>query len=644
MTSVKRRFKRWRRRIRRNKYTVLSVLGLIALLSVYGAILARDVLAAKHTLDLAQGSLNTAAKSAKDARGVNATVYFKRAEGNFLEAREMLNKPSLKLIEPLPIIGHNIHAVTSLATAGTEVARTGQFLSKALACFPSRDGKPDFGLVDGTVNLRPFIDAQPYAKEAATHALLAGAEFKKVPHGLLLPLIDNARDRLGQGIEELKNTAVTINKALDIMPTILGSKEKRSYFLAIQNNAELRATGGLIGNYGIITVENGTFSLGAFDQISALIRADQKPAEAPQDFADRYSQFKGTSMWQNVNMSPDFPTVSKVLLGMYKDTMGEDLDGVISIDPIGLKYLLKAIGPVYVPDIAATINAGNVVNWTLVEAYDKYQVRQERKDSLKDVSKAIWERILSGKVQDRSKLPTQFVSALQDKHLMLFSTDREEQKAFESLGYAGALKPTTGDYLQVLMQNHSANKIDTYLHEDISYQLSLNEDGSAHAKAIIKITNNAPKTGLPPNVAGKNPLGTEGGASRTYLSLYVPKGAQLMDVTVDGKPGEPEIGHERDKTVFSHYLSIEPGSSTVASFSYDLPKALVFNNGKAYYILDHQAQQVINHATMSLSIELPKGFDAISLPAGARKQGRRIALNKTLVRDDQFVLGLSRNR
>ncbi len=613
----------------------------ILLVLAYGVVLASDLIEAKQSLSQGKDNLQSAYQEVEKADLVEAERYLEKAKDNFLGASKTLNSPSVSVLSPVPVVNENLLALRQLASTGLEVTLAGKSLTQASTKF-LKNGKVDFGFNNGQIDLQPIIAAKPYVDEANSHILKAAAEYDKIPHGNLIPPIKRACDELGGQLPRLRDITANAKKSFDLLPEMLGTNGKRRYFLAVQNNAELRATGGLIGNYGIISVENGRLALDSFDQISKLERKNQPPVEIPKGYIPIYARFKGTSMWQNVNMSPDFPTVGRLLVKLYKSADGEDLDGVISVDPVGLQYLLGAIGPVQVPKTVTSIDASNVVDWTLIKAYDIYRIGQERKDFLKDVANAVWERLLTGQVSNRPKLVAQFAGALSDKHMIFYSEHKDEQKLFEDMGYADALIPTICDYLQVVAQNHGANKLDVYLHENIDYAISLHGDGSASAKVTVKLTNKAPKFGLPPEVAGMlNPLAAQGGSSRTYLSIYVPKDAQLMDVTIDGKPGNPDVDHEKGKAVFSQYLDIAPGASSKVSFTYNLPKALRFDGEKKEYILDCQTQPMINNPNIALSIKLPKGFNVLDLPAGARKQGERVALNKMLTKDERFVLSIS---
>jgi hypothetical protein len=228
--------------------------------------------------------------------------------------------------------------------------------------------------------------------------------------------------------------------------------------------------------------------------------------------------------------------------------------------------------------------------------------------------------------------------------MAVYSADEREQKVAENLGYAGAITPTSSDYLQVLMQNHGANKIDVYMHEKYGYAIKLRPDGSALAKISVGISNKAPASGLPQYVSGENPLGAKGGYSNIWLNVYAPKGAQLLAARADGKNGDVDVGFEKDKSVFSEYLEVAPGAGRTAEFAYELPSVLVFDGDQIRYTLDLQSQPVINKPDIALDIEAPEGFEFSQLPPGFVRKGRNVFYKGVLAKDETFEFGLIDNR
>ncbi|HCG99366.1 MAG TPA: hypothetical protein DE036_06115, partial [Actinobacteria bacterium] len=284
------------------------------------------------------------------------------------------------------------------------------------------------------------------------------------------------------------------------------------------------------------------------------------------------------------------------------------------------------------------------VEWTLVKAYKDFPERDTRKDFLSDIAQAVWGRITTGQVADKSKLIEQFGLALSEKHMALYSTNEKEQKIAESLGYAGELIPTTNDYLQVVMQNHGANKVDVYMYEDIRHAIELRPDGSGLATLSIKISNKTPASGLPTYVTGENSLGAKGGLSNTWLNVFVPKGAQLLSAKINGERSVIDISCEKDKTVFSRYVIVPRGASKTVELSYELPYVLIFDKSGIHYTFDWQAQPVINKPTVTSRVTIPDSFAISELPDGFARKGHNAVYAGTLKKDKSFNFGLIDNR
>jgi hypothetical protein len=81
-----------------------------------------------------------------------------------------------------------------------------------------------------------------------------------------------------------------------------------------------------------------------------------------EDYASNYERFRsGGRFWTAINVMPDFPSVSREILGAYEEATGERLDGVIVADPFALAALLKSTEPIDLPGYGVQIDAGNVV-------------------------------------------------------------------------------------------------------------------------------------------------------------------------------------------------------------------------------------------------------------------------------------------
>ena len=64
-------------------------------------------------------------------------------------------------------------------------------------------------------------------------------------------------------------------------------------------------------------------------------------AEQQQIYSTRLGKYM-----QDVNLTPDFPTAAATAQAMWERKTGQRVDGVISMDPVALGYVLDATGPV----------------------------------------------------------------------------------------------------------------------------------------------------------------------------------------------------------------------------------------------------------------------------------------------------------
>ncbi len=63
-------------------------------------------------------------------------------------------------------------------------------------------------------------------------------------------------------IDDAKSAADSANLAAKLLPDMLGQKGTRRYLLLVQNNAEIRSTGGIPGSFAILKAKNGKLSMG----------------------------------------------------------------------------------------------------------------------------------------------------------------------------------------------------------------------------------------------------------------------------------------------------------------------------------------------------------------------------------------------
>src|SRR4029079_14173847 len=114
---------------------------------------------------------------------------------------------------------------------------------------------------------------------------------------------------------------------------------------------------------------------------------------APEDYKHRYGPSHPENMIQNVTLSPDFPSVAQVIEGVYPQTGGQPVDGVISMDPIALAQFLRLPGPVRVPDYNVELTPDNIADILLQQQYVMFPDSSVRAEFLKAVVRAVFDRL-----------------------------------------------------------------------------------------------------------------------------------------------------------------------------------------------------------------------------------------------------------
>jgi hypothetical protein len=623
-----------------------TIAGIIVCVIIYALLLIPPVKSARENLQSGQSNLMAAYTQAVEGKIQDAAGSFKKAETELGSADAALNSGVFFPLQIIPIASNNLKAARNLTKAGYHIAVAGGLTTEAfLQGSDSKTGaNSGINKLDlfnkGQINFAALNSLALNADKITYHMNYAAKMYGETPKNYLLTPISEATKKFGQKIPQLRQASKALRAFAGILPGFLGGNGNRSYFLAIQNNAELRATGGLIGNYGIVTFAGGKILMNEFNEIHALQKPNLKPVSMPKEFMARYGRYNSNGMWLNVNMSPDFPTTGYLISKLYENATGRKVDGVITIDPVALKYILEVMGPVTVVGMdgrSTTIDSDNVIDETLVKAYEQFAERSDRKNYLAEVAMTVWFRMITGDF-DITGVAKKMAVAFEEKHMAIYSKYADEQKLIEELGYGGSIKKTDGDYLQVLMQNHGANKLDIYTHQMIDYNITIDKNNSAQVVAKVSIENGAQPERLPDYVAGDSGV-VPRGYSNIWLNLFAPKGTQLIKTTLDGRDVLVEVGHEKDRAVFSQYVKVKPGTQSTVSFTYNVPNVVTEGKNGPEYNLNLQTQPVINPPAVSLTIKSPKGFTEI--PKLCTKEGNVASYQSWVTKDTQFKFKLA---
>ena len=543
-----------------------AVLVVLALLVVVVAWTSVALLQARS--DVAQA--RTALAQARDAEDRTAAASsLAEAERELRRAAGRLQQPGPRVAAAVPLAGRSIDAAGATAQAGAVVAdEAGNVLSAV----------PDELLVGGQLDLQGVSAVEQALRVAAERtqgpvARLVGLELAATP----APLADGVREAQA----ELADVPTTLGRAADALGGlrgVLGGERERRLLIILQNNAELRATGGLVSVFAEATARDGAVEVAAFREVEDVAAAPSEAelVPAPDDYRALFAPYKaGTTLWKNVNMAPDVPTSSGVLAAVARESLGEAPDAIVWLDVPAIAAVLRATGPVSLPD-GSRLSADDAVPRLLSQAYedagDTAGGQQRRREELRAAADAVLGRLLApGADVDAVELARQLGTTARGRHLAVWSSVPEEQRQLVAGGAAGAVAADDGDLVAAATHNLGdgadfGNKLDFYSRRLVSVRVEVGRD-AAVVEQELTIRNTAPASGLPFYVAGlRRP-----GVLNQLVTLAVPADAELELFRRGDLPIPVEPRPLGDHVVVLDAASLPPGRTMTWHLRYRLP-------------------------------------------------------------------------
>jgi len=554
-----------------------------------------------------------------DAEG--AAEAFDRAGASFAQARSATGGAIGWMARAVPFVGANARVAHALADAGADAAEAGSHLTDAVR-----------GLPGGFEALAPSRGAVPLAAlqritpdVTAASGLIAGGLFdlERSPDGFLLGPVSSARE---QALETFTGASGTLRAAsglLEAAPDLAGGRGPRRYFFGASNPAELRGTGGLIGAFAIVTVDDGRFRISPFAPIQTLhdFPARKMPAPSP-DYRENYDQFGGAGDWSNLNLTPDFPSAARAILSLYQANTGRPLDGVIVADPVALSSVLRVTGPTPVPHLGVSIDADNVVAFTEERAYSLFQTQPERKEVLGAAASVALERFLGmgGNGVERIRALTEAASG---GHIVMYAKDPAAERGLETAGVAGALTvPSGGDALAVVVNSASGSKVDYWSTRSVDYRVQLQSQGDARTTTDVTLHNAAPSKGEPRYVIGPFPhLGLAPGDMRSLVSIYCVPGCRGFGATRNGNTIGVRLGSELGFRWYQDVPVIHPGDSSTFHLGTVVPGVWQGDDHGGTYVLRYLDQPTTHPTQLRVEVTAPPGMSITSTSMPMRVQG-----------------------
>jgi hypothetical protein len=512
---------------------------------------------------------------AGDVSGAKTTA--KSLQQHAHRAHLLSSGPAWATAASVPYAGEPFTTIRGAAAAVAELAD--EALPGLIEATDGLDPKT-LRTMDGGFDIAKIATAAPAIHRASVSASRASADVSRLPAHSWLHSSNNARGSLSAQLAQLAGTLQGADRAAQIIPPMLGSTGAQRYFVAFQNDAEARGTGGLPGSFAIVVASAGTVRFTDFED-DGYLGTTPTGIDLGEDFNSAYGYMDSTSLYVNTNVSANFPYAAQTWAAMWQAKTGERVDGAIAVDPTALSYLLKATGPTALPD-GTKITAQDVVALTQSTAYARFSNQADRKQFLLSIAKAVSERLLDPSAPSAA-LVKEAGKAGSERRLLIWTVDPAIEQQLVRSGLSGAILQTPDPYAGFTVNNAGGNKLDYYLDRRMTWTAE-GCGGYRTVTASLALTNSAPTSGLPPYVDGRlnGPnFNASPGDNSELVSFYGTSGGNLLSATIDGQPAsganvQRELGHP----VYRVGVEIPAGESRVVTFTIREP-----NNGAPITVL-----------------------------------------------------------
>ncbi|WP_159500205.1 DUF4012 domain-containing protein [Microbacterium sp. 18062] len=546
-------------------WALLALLVLTAAAAVWLGI--RGYLAYSH-LRAAESAARSLAADIGDPASVVERIPAVSADT--AAARQLTSDPIWEAAEGLPWVGEQLAAVATVAAAVDDVVGSALEPLVGIASDFSVDAlRP----VDGRFDLSGFAEMHTAAAASADQIARATTSLENVDRGALLPPLASSVDDVAALLDMVHTGADAVSRATALMPAMLGQDGPRDYLVVFQNNAEWRSLGGIVGAMAMIHTEGGSISLTAQASSSDFTKYEDPVL----DIGDLTSVagVKPAQFIQNATQAPSFPLAARISQEMWARETGVHVDGVLSLDPVALSYLLAATGPVTLPT-GDVLTADNAVQLLLNDVYQRYERPADQDAFFEAAAASVFDALASGS-GDPTALVSALVQAGEENRLLLWNADETDQAVLDGTTLQGLLPVTDAEQTAfgVYVNDGTGSKMDYYMGLDTGVTWCSDTEGSPDALLTVRLRDEAPAdaASLPSYITGNGTFGVPAGITRTLTYLYLPAGSSVVSSSATGGSSTPGFGTGSDqgRTVLIWATDLAPGEEATATVRVQTP-------------------------------------------------------------------------
>ncbi len=451
-------------------------------------------------------------------------------------ARELTSDPIWRLAEGAPWVGPQLAAFRIVA------ASTDRLLEEAMAPLIEATRRTPLETLkapDGRLDMSVLTPLSGAAESSAAIAASAAGAVSDIDRAPLVGRVKVAVEEADALFTRSAGALDALSRATTLLPSMLEPGQPRTYLILVQNNAEWRSLGGISGTVIQLEWNGQSISLGQTTSAAALTRLLPATGTAlPADIESVYQSRPGR-YFQNLTQVPDFTFDGPLARDMYRTATGVEADGVLSVDPVLLSYLLTATGPVTLPT-GDRLDAGNAPAVLMSGVYAQFSRPADQDSYFASAASLVFGKLLSAAGSMPAML-SGLSRGVEEHRLRVWSANADEQRVIEGTPIAGNLPENDPETARVgvFLNDGTGSKMSYYLKPTVDIAWSgcpaRSTDTRPELTITLSIASDAPAdaaTSLPAYVTGNGRYGVPPGSASIVGNIYLPQGLELVAATM----------------------------------------------------------------------------------------------------------------
>ena len=469
----------------------------------------------------------------------------------------------------MPFIGSDISTVQGMTAAINDIVQDSipQFVNVLKTLNDAQIANGDNG-----VNLQPIIDAVEPLKKANASFQQQVRDYDALP----TPSISMIRSAYDKGETQLNDLADRVNalsNTFQILPTLLGDGQQRTYAVMAMTPSEMRSSGGLIGSVGDLTTSNGTVHIGDFRS-----NGDYLPygiGDHSEDMKRVFTDEGPLHMSFDIRDLAVFPNTADSAVAMqsvWNRTpwgQGVPLDGVIMVDPVFLQQLIAINVNVTLPD-GTVLTGENTAEFLMNTVYQKYP--ENETDVLFGVvagqaMKSMFSHMDMGKLYKTGEM---LGTMAKGRHFTMYAFDERAEQGIQAAGFTGQTPSSETDpSVGIYLTEQNPSKMGWYVKREAKIQRVNCDDGDLyHVEFMVHNTMTEEEAkSLPWYITGNNSDNT--GKAMEKILFYAPQGGSISNLMqLGGKVDAVKETTIDGVNAYETYVQVNPGQ--IATFTFDV--------------------------------------------------------------------------